>query len=280
MQNVEGRVAVVTGAASGVGFALARQLLESSMKVVISDVEAPALEDAQSRLQQYGEVEAVVCDVSAEESVVALAEATLKRFGAVHLVCNNAGVESGGRIEDVTPSQWEWVMGVNIGGMLNGVRAFLPIMKAQNEGHIVSTASLAGLAGAVPAAAPYGVSKSAVITLTETLDAELRAEDFNISASVILLGNVRDTQMGNAGRNRPEHVPAPTDSELRQQALRATQERMKAALTPEQVAQRILRGIQEDNLHIITHPETTKKIVAARYDKLLQALEISGSNDG
>jgi NAD(P)-dependent dehydrogenase (short-subunit alcohol dehydrogenase family) len=275
MENLANRVAVVTGAASGIGFALARRLLDASMKVVIADVEAPALEKARAALEAHGEVEveAVICDVADSDSMARLAQATLDRFGSVHLVCSNAGVESGGKVEDITPAQWDWVMDVNLGGALNACRTFLPIMRAQGHGHLVATASLAGLAGAVPAAAPYGISKSAVITLCETLDAELRLEESDLSVSAILLGNVRDTRMGEAGRNRPGQVTPPTDSPLLQHALAATKSRMAGAITPDEAAERICQGIAARRLYIVTHPDTTTKVMGLRRDAILRDVE-------
>lgn len=269
MENVEGRVAVVTGAASGVGFALARELLRASAKVVVSDIEVNALDNAVRELSAVGDVVGVVCDVSKAEAVQTLADRAVEHFGAVDMVFNNAGVESGGRIEDITPEQWKWVLDVNFGGVLNGVQAFLPVFRSQGRGHFVATASIAGLAGSVVGGAPYAISKSAVITLCESLHEELRLEDSEINVSAILLGNVHSTEMGTSGRNRPQRVPPPKDSELRRAALAATSQRMATALSPDLAAARILEGVRAGQLYIKTHPDITETVARARAEAFI-----------
>ncbi len=173
MQLEAGKVAVVTGAASGIGFALAERFAQSGMHVVLADIEAVALDAAAERIAAHGvETLAVVTDVSSEAAVQALAAAAVERFGSVHLVCNNAGVVSKADAWAGPISAWEWVMGVNFWGIVHGVRAFLPVLVENGGGHIVNTASIAGLMPGFGAS--YDASKHAVVALTEDLFLDMR----------------------------------------------------------------------------------------------------------
>ena len=170
MQSLAGKVAVVTGAASGIGLGLARRFGQDGMRVVMADIEQPALEREAAALAGEGiDVLARVTDASLESDVEALAEATLERFGGVHVVCNNAGVGSRGlKVADLPRRDFEWVIGVNLWGVINGIRAFLPRLLAQDEGHIVNTASVSGLYHH-PRMGPYNATKAAVVALSETI---------------------------------------------------------------------------------------------------------------
>src|SRR5262245_34708822 len=174
MKEFTGKVAVVTGAASGIGRALAERFARAGMKVVLADVETGALEEAAREIRATGAPTlAVRTDVSKAADVEGLARATLDAFGAVHILCNNAGVALGGPCWMHTVADWEWVLGVNLWGVIHGVRVFTPIMLSQGgEGHIVNTASLAGLFSG-PGSAIYNVTKHGVVTLSETLSQEL-----------------------------------------------------------------------------------------------------------
>lgn len=172
VKELRGKVAVVTGGASGIGLALGTACAVEGMRVVLADIEAGALEQAAASLPAGAEVEAVVCDVSDAAQVDALRDRALERFGAVHLVANNAGVSAGGPTWEHTLEDWEWVLGVNLWGVIHGVRTFTPLLIEQGEGHIVNTASMAGLISA-PYMAAYTVSKHAVVALSETLFSDL-----------------------------------------------------------------------------------------------------------
>src|SRR5690242_3542400 len=162
MKDLAGKVAVVTGAASGIGLGLATRFVAEGAKVVLADVEKPALDDAVSKLEaDGGEVAGVVTDVTVPAQVDALADAAFARFGEVHMLCNNAGVGGGGLSWEAPLSTWEWVLGVNMWGVIHGLRAFVPRMLGQPEGHVVNTASVAGLVAA-PFMGPYNASKHAV----------------------------------------------------------------------------------------------------------------------
>ncbi len=170
MKDFAGKVAVVTGAASGIGYALAERCVREGMKVVLADIEEPALAESARKLGAAGgTVVAVRTDVAQATDIEALARRTLEAFGAVHLLCNNAGVGAGGTVWESTLADWEWVLGVNLWGVIHGVRTFVPIMLGQNtEGHIVNTASVAGLLAYHPSAS-YQVTKHAVVALSDPL---------------------------------------------------------------------------------------------------------------
>ena len=203
-----GRVAVVTGAASGIGLGLATRLAAEGMRVVLADVEAPALTAAARQLATAGaDVLPVVTDVSRLAAVEALRDAALERYGAVHLLCNNAGVGGPhGPIWECPPGEWDWVLGVNLGGVINGLRAFMPVLLQQDVAHVLNTSSIFGVfAGAL---GPYGVSKHAVTALSETLYFNLQATRSTpgrgprVGVSVLCPGAVR-TNFGTSARNRP-----------------------------------------------------------------------------
>ena len=189
MDDFAGRVAVITGAASGIGRGLARHAARTGMRVVLADVEAPALDDAVAEAASLGaETLGVRTDVSREADVRALADAAYDRFGAVHLLCNNAGVFQAGVVWQRTAADWDWVLGVNLFGLLHGIRAFVPRMLEQGgDAHIVNTASMAGLIS-VAYSGPYVVSKFAAAALTECLAHDLRAQGSSIGVSCLVPG--------------------------------------------------------------------------------------------
>jgi NAD(P)-dependent dehydrogenase (short-subunit alcohol dehydrogenase family) len=208
MKLENGKVAVVTGAASGIGLALAERFATSGLHVVLADVDEAGLAAAAERIGARGvDTLTVVTDVTDETSVQALASATLERFGAAHVVCNNAGVASTADAWFGPISSWQWVLGVNLWGVVHGVRAFLPTLIAQGEGHIVNTASIAGLN---PGFGPsYDASKHAVVALTEDLYTMLTSMGLPVGVSVLCPGWVR-TNMG--GSEAPRSVEEGADS--------------------------------------------------------------------
>ena len=201
MELTAGKVAVVTGAASGIGFALAGRFARAGLDIVLADVEEAALAAAEQQIADLGvKTLAVPTDVSDEAAVQALAAASVDRFGAVHVVCNNAGVSS-----DADPwlgpvSAWQWVLGVNLWGVIHGIRAFLPLLAVQGEGHIVNTASIAGL---LPGFQPsYDAAKHAVVAISEDLYRAMNTAAVPVGVSVLCPGWVR-TSILDAGRNWP-----------------------------------------------------------------------------
>jgi len=255
MREVTGRVAVVTGAASGIGLALARRFGTAGMKVVLADIEQQPLDDAVAGLVTDGiEAIGVVTDVSKADQVAALRDRTLDAFGAAHVVCNNAGVGSGGPMHEVPLADWEWVLGVNLWGVIHGVRTFVPLLLEQGEGHIVNTASIAGLTS-VPYMGPYNVSKHGVVTLSETLYAEMTMAGGAVGVSVLCPGWV-NTRINEAGRNRPGAAPASAAAETEQGALmrEALDSMVKSGLDPAEVADMVLDAVLENRLYVLTHP--------------------------
>ena len=208
MMEFKDKVAVITGAASGIGRALAERCAHEGMQVVLADVDGDALTTTEAALKAIGApILAVVTDVSKAQDVESLAQRTLTAFGSVHLLCNNAGVWGGISAWDSSLADWEWILGVNLWGVIHGVHTFVPLMLAQGTaGHIVNTASMAGfITGRGPAV--YRVSKHAVVALSEILYHQLAQRTAKVKVSVLCPGGV-DTQILNAARNRPAYLPA------------------------------------------------------------------------
>ena len=249
MLQFEGRVAVVTGGASGIGRGLVERFLDEGMKVVIGDVEEAALDAAVAALESRGEVVGMKVDVTDPEAVDHLAAETLSAFGGWDVVCLNAGVGSGGPAWEQTLADWEWVLGVNLWGVIHGVRSFVPRLVSQNSGHVVITASLAGHL-AQPSTAPYNASKFAAVAIGETLHVELAVAAPEVGISILCPGWV-NTRIYESGRNRPTHLavgdePDP-DSRAQIEAFFAS------AMDPSEVAERVVEGIRERRLHVFTH---------------------------
>jgi NAD(P)-dependent dehydrogenase (short-subunit alcohol dehydrogenase family) len=254
MELVNGRVAVVTGAASGIGLALAERFARSGLSLVLADIEKAALDDAARRIGATGvDVLAVPTDVSDEDSVQALASAAVQRFGAVHLVCNNAGVTSSTDPWFGPTSVWRWVLGVNLWGVIHGVRAFLPILAGQDAAHIVNTSSMAGLMpGFSP---PYDASKHAVVALSEDLYHLMRQTGLPIGVSVLCPGWVR-TQILDADRNWPERLgSAPERSMLSEFVQPHVRRAIDEGAQPAAVADLVAEAVEADRFWVIPHPE-------------------------
>lgn len=275
MQEFMGRVAVVTGAGGKVGLALGKRFAREGMKVVLADVDENDLATAEAQLQGAGaEVIAVKTDVTKSESVQALADAAISAFGAVHVVCNNAGVNPQDiSIWEATEEDWRWALGVNLWGAIHGSRIFVPLMLAQgDEGHLVNTASAAGL-GARPGMGSYVVSKTGIVALTEVLHHELRRVDAKIGCSVLCPGRVRG---GGTKNRRPGEFHTPGDEaqgvrdrELYERAL-ARQSEMGGPgyIPPDDVAELVFEGIRDERFYIFTHPEAIKMRVQERSEAI------------
>jgi NAD(P)-dependent dehydrogenase (short-subunit alcohol dehydrogenase family) len=253
MRELAGKVAVVTGAASGIGRALAERFARAGMKIVLADVEAAALSTAARGLVAAGaEALAVPTDVSRAEDVDALARRALERFGGVHVLCNNAGVALAGPVWEHTLEDWRWLLGVNLWGVIHGVRTFVPLMlEAKTPGHVVNTASVAGLTSA-PGLGVYNVSKHAVVTLSETLAKDLELAGAPVKVSVLCPGFV-NTRILDSARNRPADLgteePRPAEVEG------VVRDLVAAGMPPAEVAKHVLRAIEEERFYVLTHPD-------------------------
>jgi NAD(P)-dependent dehydrogenase (short-subunit alcohol dehydrogenase family) len=271
MDELSGKVAVVTGGASGIGLAMTRAFLDEGMKVVVADIEADVLAEAVAGLPDGSEVEAVVCDVADAAQVDALRDRAVERFGTAHVICNNAGVSAGGPVWEHTDEDWQWVLGVNLFGVIHGIRAFTPLFIAQGEGHVVNTASMAGLTS-MPFSSMYNVSKHGVVTLSETLFADLAMTgNADVGVSVLCPGWVQ-TRIHEAGRNRPEGA-ATAEVDEERAAMRAgfadyIGSLIASGLEPAEVAAMVVDAIRTRRFYILTHPEWSP-MITGRTDRIV-----------
>jgi NAD(P)-dependent dehydrogenase (short-subunit alcohol dehydrogenase family) len=255
-----GRVAVITGGASGIGLAMARRFASEGMRIVLADIERPVLDRAGEELAGDGaDVLTVPTDVSVVEEVEALAATTIEHFGDVHLVCNNAGVGSRGlAVADLPLADFTWVIGVNLFGVIHGIHAFLPRLRANGVGHIVNTASISGLYH-LPRMGPYNASKAAVVALSETLRFELDAEGSGVGVSVLCPSWVR-TNISTSDRNRPERFSYTIESAQMEEAAeykaRRRQQLATLAVDPPAIADQVCDAVKNDRFYVLTHPES------------------------
>lgn len=266
MRELSGKVAVVTGAASGIGLAVSRRLAAEGMRLVLADLEEPALKVAADELSRTTEVLAVPTDVSESSSVDALRHSAIDHFGAVHLVHNNAGVGAGGLLWEVSEADWRWVLGANLWGVIHGIRAFVPLLVAQGEGHVVNTASMAGLVS-TPFMGPYNATKHAVVTISETLAKDLRAVGSPVGVSVLCPGFVR-TAIDRSDRNRPSWAPAPVDSPAYEPLQQAIHQLVEGGIDPVGVADKVVDAVRDDTFYILTHDETAPAVATRMHDIL------------
>lgn len=266
--HLAGRVAVVTGGASGIGLGIAKRLLGQGMKIVLADIEAGALDRAAKELGAF----AVQTDVSKLDSVENLKEKVVGEFGSVHLVCNNAGVGAMSSIADTRLSDWRWMIDVNLYGVIHGVQTFLPLLKKNPEGgHIVNTASDGGLCTMAGLGA-YAVSKFGVVALTETLALELAEEESKVGVTLLCPGTVY-TNIKDSSRNRPASVG---QGGLVDVDLEATEYGTNVRwATPDQVGEIVVKAIRRGDLYAFTHPDLRQPILD-RHRQVEAAFERAG----
>ena len=273
MKSLEGKVAVVTGAASGIGLGMTEAFASRGMKVAMADVEQDALEREADRLTRANfEVAPFVVDVSSFEAVEALADQAEARFGKLHVVCNNAGVSGGGGARPIwaqSQNDWDWVTGVNFWGVVNGVRAFTPRIIAHGEaGHVVNTSSILGLT--TGAGSIYGVSKHAVARLTEGLYHDLKNAGANVGVTLLCPGMIA-TNIITSARNRPDDLTDASDQpdEQRRAAIAAMDARFKeGGMAPREVGEKVAQAILDDQFYLLTHAENMEG-VKRRFDDIL-----------
>lgn len=252
MRDVAGKVAFITGGASGIGLAMARSFSAAGMKVAIADIEEHALERAAASFAPNNTgIIALRVDVADRDAMARAADETERAFGKVHVVCNNAGVGLSGPLEEMSFADWDWVVGVNLHGVINGVQTFVQRIIAHREGgHIVNTASLAGLMAA-PGLGVYNTTKFAVVGLSETMRAELGAHEIGVS---VLCPGFVNTNILASERNRPEVLRARSDA-VEPLDLAAYERFVESMLDPAIVGDMTLHAIQQNEAYILTHPE-------------------------
>jgi NAD(P)-dependent dehydrogenase (short-subunit alcohol dehydrogenase family) len=271
MKEFQDRVAVVTGGASGLGRAMALRFAREGMKIVLADVQADALKKTETDFENARiPVLAVRADVSKGKDVEALADKAFKTFGGVHILCNNAGVAPGGKVWEQTAKDWKWTLGVNVWGVIHGIRAFVPRMLEQNvDCHVVNTASVAGLLS-LPGMSVYCVSKHSVVTLTECLHHDLVESGAKMKASVLCPAFV-PTGISDSERNRPaslrqEKKKSAEDVKREEQLRHAVQ---SGRISAEQVAELVLEAIKAEKFYILPH-QKIKPAIETRMQDILQ----------
>ena len=269
MKSFKGKVAVVTGAASGIGRALAVYCAQKEMKIVLADIEQSALIQTESDLISEGaDVIAVLTDVSKSNQVETLAQKTLESFGSIHLLFNNAGVAAGSTIWESTLADWKWVVDVNMWGIIHGLHVFVPIMLDQNtECHIVNTASVVGLLNNFTSSS-YQVTKHAVVAISEQLYHSLAEINAKVKTSVLCPGWVR-THILNSKRNHPDQIQDKS-SHKRQTDNHFAQEDLESGVSPEIVAEHVFHAIRENKFYVFVNADEYKSLIRMRMENILE----------
>ena len=270
--DLEGKVAVVTGGASGIGKGIAEALKNEGVELVIADIEDGALQRTAKELGATG----IQTDVSSAESVGALATEVVERFGTAHVLVNNAGIGPMGRIADLTLDDWKWMVGVNLWGVIHGIHAFLPILKSNEEGgHIVNTSSMAGLVG-MPGLGSYTLTKYGVLGLTEVLAKELEEDGSKVGATVLCPGTIH-TNIGTSSRNRPDgNAGGLHDVDISQEGSEVDMSGVRWMI-PIEVGTIVVDCIKSGELYALTHPDWWDMVeprfvaIASAFGKTLEA---------
>jgi NAD(P)-dependent dehydrogenase (short-subunit alcohol dehydrogenase family) len=275
MKDFQGKVAVITGGASGIGLGIARALSSRGMKLVIADLNQQTIDAAVDEFSESGvEVMGMLCDVSKLEQVQDLADKTMDRYGAVHVLCNNAGVGIPTSAREIKLEDWKWIIDVDLWGPIYGVKIFAPLIEAQGEGHICSTSSMAGLISANKMGA-YSVAKHGVVALMTALERELRSKKSPVTASVLCPGPINT----NISRNSVKFRPLKLDTSKKNPGKRSgkhgasIQSILEDGMAPDEVGELVAAAIQDDKFWILTHPwwakGVQKQLDALREDQTL-----------
>ncbi len=271
MKELKGKVAVVTGGAGGLGRAMAMHFAREGMHVALADIDQASLDVTAAELRALGvQAIGIRTDVSKTAEVDALAARVVAELGGVHVVCNNAGISPLGAAWENTLADWEWMLGVNLWGVIHGVRAFTPLLLAQDEGHIVNTASVAGLINP-PGSAMYNVTKHAVVALTETLFHDLAGRNSKVGCSVLCPAYV-PTGIADSERSRPAALANPGATKSAEQQAR--EDMLKKAvrsgrLSADDIGAAVLAAVKEERFYILTHPRI-KGAIQARMEDILE----------
>jgi NAD(P)-dependent dehydrogenase (short-subunit alcohol dehydrogenase family) len=262
--DLKGKTAVITGGASGIGLATAIQFSKAGAKIVLGDIEDGPLQEQVKEMRSHGAtVIGVHCDVAQESDVEALRDAALKEFGSVHVIFNNAGVAGGSTIG--TPKKiWDWVMSVNLDGVVNGMNAFIPLFLEQNEGHVVNTASEAGLVG-VAGMGPYNASKFAVVGISESLFHELSNTGKNVHVSVLCPNFVR-TRIFESERNMPKELASFAENPENEEIKKIAQALVNAGIDAADVAKAVEDAVVHEKFWILTHEHSALRITELRLE--------------
>ena len=260
MQEFADRVAVVTGGASGIGLGMCRAFAARGMRIVVADLNPETLDRAVEELAADGaEVAGTTCDVSSLEQVQALADFAMDRFGAVHVLCNNAGVGIPTSARNMKLDDWEWIINVDLWGPIYGVKTFLPIIEAQGEGHINSTSSMAGLISSQMMGA-YNVAKHGVVALMAALERELRAKKSPVTASVLCPGPINTNISRNSVAFRPNRAKPKADGDQAGRMADGIQAALEQGMHPHEVGELVANAIEQDKFWILTHPWWSKGV--------------------
>jgi NAD(P)-dependent dehydrogenase (short-subunit alcohol dehydrogenase family) len=266
MKMLEGRVAAVTGAASGLGRAMALAFAAEGMHAALADVDEPGLKSTLNEVQSRGvRAFAMRVDVSRYQEVESFCSKAIAQFGATHVVCNNAGVSPLGAVWENTLADWQWILGVNLWGVIHGVRAFVPRLLAQGEGHVVNTASVAGLISP-PGMGAYNVTKHAVVALSESLYHDLRLRGSPVGVSVLCPAYV-PTGIADSERNRPRELCNPEKKPSKEEAL-LKKAVASGKLSADDVARAVVAAVKEERFYVLTHPRI-KGAIRARMEDIL-----------
>ena len=263
MYDVDGKTAVITGAAGGMGLSMARSFANAGMNVVLADIDVGRLEAAVAGLRADGHAAmGVPTDVSKEDQIQALAQAALDEFGAVHVMSNNAGIGIAGTVDDMTIGDWKWTIDVDLWSVVYGVRTFLPLMKEQGEGHITATSSMAGLTCG-PVLGAYHVAKHGVVALMDTVRIELKIAKSDVRASVLCPGPI-DTDIAYSDRLRPDDVETRDNNKLEEKFFQSLRDELAGGMDPDEVGEMVLEAVQNERFWILTHPNEFMPFIEKR----------------